>query len=121
MRLPVAANGIPYILLSLAISVSLWLLSFRVAAAILLAMSMFITWFFRDPKREINGDSNALLSPADGRIIGVNRLDAEDGQKQGHSLVSIFMSLFDCHIHSSVCRYFIHCDDHVILIGSGPI
>jgi phosphatidylserine decarboxylase len=50
---------------------------------------LFTLNFFRDPERAVPTDSNALVSPADGRII---RADA--------SRVSIFMNVFDVH----VCR-----------------
>jgi phosphatidylserine decarboxylase len=50
---------------------------------------LFTVNFFRDPERRTPEDANALISPADGRVI---RSDAER--------VSIFMNVFNVH----VCR-----------------
>jgi phosphatidylserine decarboxylase len=50
---------------------------------------LFVTWFFRDPERECPAGSEALLSPADGRVI-----------RAAEASVSIFMNVFDVH----VCR-----------------
>ncbi len=58
-------------------------------AAALLPVLGFTLWFFRDPERVAPAAADALLSPADGRII-----------RSGPGSISIFMSLVDVH----VCR-----------------
>lgn len=50
---------------------------------------LFTLWFFRDPERTAPDDPDALVSPADGRII-----------EAGPERISIFMNVFDVH----VCR-----------------
>jgi len=50
---------------------------------------LFTLWFFRDPGRETPGDPDALIAPADGRII-----------RAGPDGISIFMNVFNVH----VCR-----------------
>jgi len=50
---------------------------------------LFCAWFFRDPERVSPADPDALLCPADGRIL-----------EAGPRRVSVFMNVFDVH----VCR-----------------
>src|SRR5512134_2498747 len=59
------------------------------AAAPFVAALAFTLWFFRDPDRTPPGDPDALISPADGKVI---RADARR--------LSVFMNVFDVH----VCR-----------------
>ena len=61
-------------------------------AIVLLFLSGFVAYFFRDPERAIPEDSRAIVSPADGKVI---RLDRE-GERW---ILSIFLSLFDVHIN----------------------
>ena len=59
------------------------------AAIPFLAFLLFTLWFFRDPERRTPGDDDALIAPADGRII-----------RAGPEGISIFMNVFNVH----VCR-----------------
>jgi phosphatidylserine decarboxylase len=67
------------------------------AALVPLLLTLFMVFFFRDPKREPPGDPNAIVAPADGRITRVAAL-SENSQNRS-SLVSIFLSPFDVHIN----------------------
>ena len=40
-------------------------------------ISIFIIQFFRDPKREIPTEANAILAPADGRVICIEKAHDE--------------------------------------------
>ena len=66
------------------------------AAAVLLALGLFVMYFFRDPERVIPGDPDAVVSPADGRVtlVAPEELEGRAGQR-----VSIFLSVFDVHIN----------------------
>jgi len=52
----------------------------------------FVAFFFRDPERASPPGDELILSPADGRVTAVERLP--EGAR-----VSIFLSLFNCHIN----------------------
>ena len=61
-------------------------------SVVLLVLSGFVAFFFRDPERSIPEDPRAIVSPADGKIIRLER--------EGEGLnLSIFLSLFDVHIN----------------------
>jgi len=92
-----AKEGIPYIILFLAPAVAFIVLGWWVAAAICLLLTAFMTFFFRDPKRDCPTDEMLLVSPADGRVVTVAPVDpsAKDSAVQ----ISIFLSPLDVHIN----------------------
>lgn len=55
-----------------------------------------VLYCFRDPKREIEKETKAIISPADGKIVQLLEEDLADKQK--YLKISIFLSLFDVHI-----------------------
>jgi len=66
------------------------------AAAVLLALGLFVMYFFRDPERVVPQDPDAVVSPADGRVtlVAPEELEGRAGRR-----VSIFLSVFDVHIN----------------------
>ena len=70
-----------------------WALPFWVA-------TVFILQFFRDPPREVPEDPRAVVSPADGRVVAVEKV--RDPYLERDSLkVSVFMNVFDVHSNRS--------------------
>jgi phosphatidylserine decarboxylase len=63
--------------------------------ALFLALGLFIAYFFRDPERLVPTDAAAIVSPADGKIVGI----AAEPDKT--TRVSIFLSVFNVHINRS--------------------
>jgi len=61
-----------------------------------LAACLFCINFFRDPEREIP-PGNVAVSPADGKIVAVRRLDDSDPPYAW--FVSIFMNVFNVHVN----------------------
>jgi phosphatidylserine decarboxylase len=55
----------------LALGAGAYFLHWRVAAAILVFLGLFVFSFFRDPERVIPADEDAVVSPADGRVMVV--------------------------------------------------
>lgn len=71
----------------------LWALPFWVA-------TLFVLQFFRDPAREVPDDPQAVLSPADGRIVAVEKL--RDPYLDRDALkISVFMNVFNVHSNRS--------------------
>ncbi|MEK6592144.1 MAG: phosphatidylserine decarboxylase [Pseudomonadota bacterium] len=63
-------------------------------------IAMFMLQFFRDPPRTVPSDPKAVLSPADGRIVAVERV--EDPYLKREALkVSVFMNVFNAHSNRS--------------------
>jgi phosphatidylserine decarboxylase len=60
-----------------------------------------VLFFFRDPERAIPVGDDLILSPADGRIVAIERVH-EPLFVQGPALrISTFMSLWDVHVNRS--------------------
>jgi len=63
-------------------------------------VALFVLQFFRDPARDVPADPNAVVSPADGRIVEVGR--ARDPWLERDALkVSVFMNVFNVHSNRS--------------------
>ena len=59
-------------------------------------IALFVLQFFRDPPRTIPQNPNAVLSPADGRIVVVAK--AHDPYTNREALkISVFMNVFNVH------------------------
>src|SRR5215472_12309955 len=54
----------------------------------------FVAFFFRNPNREIPADPRVIVSPADGRVVKVERVG-------NVTKLSIFLSIFDVHVNRS--------------------
>lgn len=66
---------------------------------VLLAVTLFFIFFFRDPDREIPEGENLVLAPADGRIISIKSFSDNEFVKSSGTRVSIFLSLWDAHVN----------------------
>lgn len=75
-----------------AVSLFYWWLA--PVALIFLLIGVFMTYFFRDPERNVVVDPKVLTAPADGKIIDIKG----DGLKDPF-IVKIRMSAFDVHIN----------------------
>ena len=62
-------------------------------------LTCFSFYFFRDPVRKIPNDNNLILSPADGKIIAIEKEYEPIFLKQEVTKLSIFLSIFDVHIN----------------------
>ena len=91
----IAREGWPYIGLAFALAVAVTY--FAGAWSIpLWIIALFVLQFFRDPPREIPQDPNAVLAPADGRIVVVEKtLDPYAGREA--LKISVFMNVFNVH------------------------
>ncbi|AZR72646.1 phosphatidylserine decarboxylase [Anoxybacter fermentans] len=98
MKLPIAKEGIPYILIFTILTLITYLLHPYIAI-IPFILTLFTTFFFRDPYREIPFDENLLVSPADGKIMSIVEIDENDYIKDKAIKVSIFLSIFNVHIN----------------------
>jgi len=62
--------------------------------------ALFVLQFFRDPAREVPGDGRTVVSPADGRVVAVER--ARDPYLDRDAIkVSVFMNVFNVHSNRS--------------------
>ncbi len=74
-----------------------WLTSPAWAAPPVLLAAFFL-WFFRDPERAIPEVAGGIVSPADGKVTFVGRIE-ENGASR--TRISIFLSVFNVHVNRS--------------------
>lgn len=58
-----------------------------------------VLWFFRDPERSAPDDPDAVLAPADGRVVEVDQDAALPGGGGRGRRISIFLSVFNVHVN----------------------
>lgn len=63
-------------------------------------ITLFILQFFRDPPRAIPALANAVLAPADGRIVAVDKVQDPFLAREALK-VSVFMNVFNVHSNRS--------------------
>jgi len=98
-RIPVALEGTPFILFAAFATLIAALLNQPGTALLGLAATAFVLYFFRDPARLVPADENALVSPADGRIILVEQITDDHYLQANVQKISIFMNVFDVHVN----------------------
>jgi phosphatidylserine decarboxylase len=69
-----------------------------IAAGILIAVALFCFSFFRDPDRSIPIDQDAVVSPADGRVVVIT--EEENAGRPG-TRISIFLAIWNVHVNRS--------------------
>jgi phosphatidylserine decarboxylase len=101
----VAREGYPFIAWSAGISLLLALASWKLSSAILavpallsLLVTLFVLYFFRNPERTPPADERAVVAPADGAVIVVERVP-ETPLGMEALKISIFMSVFNVHVN----------------------
>lgn len=108
----IAPEGIPIVLAFFIVSdvlgVLAWfflpLVGFAVVVGLCAVLTLWCVWFFRDPQRVIPQEADAVICPADGRVVIVDTaspppelgLGAERMQR-----ICIFMNVFNVHVNRS--------------------
>src|SRR5436190_8140171 len=96
----IAREGWPFVAGSLAAAIVVHALAGFAWALPLWVVALFVLQFFRDPPRELPAESDAVVSPADGRIVVVER--ARDPYLDGDAIkLSVFMNVFNAHSNRS--------------------
>jgi phosphatidylserine decarboxylase len=87
-------EGIPFVAVPVIAAVILAFFSFWILAGVLVALALFMAFFFRDPARTSPDDPSLVVSAADGKVTRIE--ETHDGK-----LVSVFLSPLDVHINRS--------------------
>lgn len=96
----IAREGWPFLAGSVAVALLLSVFGGGALAWLAWGVALFVLQFFRDPPREIPQLAGAVLSPADGRVIKVERTQDPYGKRDA-VLVSVFMNVFNVHSNRS--------------------
>ena len=100
MQLRIHNEGWVYFIISCLITIVI-IPFFTILGIILLILSIYIFYFFRDPIRAIPSD-DVVVSPADGVVtfIGESNCPLENNSDpNNYKKISIFLSIFDVHVN----------------------
>lgn len=98
MKIPLAKEGYVFFVPVGLIALGLAALSFFWAAGVFFLLFLFIVNFFRDPNRIVPQEKNAIISPADGKIVEIVK-ENNPFTNQPSTRVSVFLNVFDVHIN----------------------
>ena len=73
---------------------TLWLV-----AIVLLLLTLWVAYFFRDPERTGERGSSLVVSPADGKLIMITEVDEPNFVRGRATRLSIFMNVFNVHVN----------------------
>jgi phosphatidylserine decarboxylase len=98
-QIPIAKEGYPFIAFSAFVTLIIAVLGYNLLAFSALAITTFVICFFRDPERIGPISEDALISPADGKIILIEKI-IDDQYLLGQVYkISIFMNVFNVHVN----------------------
>jgi len=89
-----AKEGFPFVIVPMIAAMIFAYFGLWIPAGVLVLLSGFMAYFFRDPFRRIPDEENIVVSAADGRVT---RIDENELGKT----VSVFLSPLDVHINRS--------------------
>jgi phosphatidylserine decarboxylase len=90
----IVKDAIVFLVPLLILTLASFALGMPVAGIFLLLLCAFVAFFFRNPRRVIPEDPEIIVSPADGRVVKVERVG-------NVTKVSIFLSIFNVHVNRS--------------------
>ncbi len=95
----IAREGWFYIIVSFAVTIAVTY-KWGIWSLPLWLVSLFVLQFFRDPGRMVPNIENAVLSPADGRIVVIEKTEDIYGKREALK-ISVFMNVFNVHSNRS--------------------
>ena len=91
-------EGVPYILFTALCTLVFALLGWWFLTVVFLVVSALTLNFFRDPERVQPEDAEAVVSPADGKIIKIGR-ETDPVSGEARQVICVFMNVFDVHVN----------------------
>jgi phosphatidylserine decarboxylase len=99
MRIRIDPAGWPFVIGGLVLAIVAGFLFSRPLGFVLLALTTFFLFFFRDPERTVEAPASAVLSPADGRVMVAGAPTGQAFPPGDWQQISIFLSPMDVHVN----------------------
>ena len=96
-------EGYKFLAISIILTFFAWLFS-GILFFVLLVITIWVYYFFRDPDRVSIEDDSFLVSPADGLITQILETDGPKElnlNNEKFTKISVFMNVFNCHVNRS--------------------
>jgi phosphatidylserine decarboxylase len=94
-------EGYKFLAISILVTFVVLLFS-KLLGFVLILVTVWVYYFFRDPERYPINDDNYLVSPADGLITDISeRTGPEELRLENttYTRISVFMNVFNCHVN----------------------
>ena len=94
-------EGYKFLAISIIITFIVWLFS-NFLTLIMLLITVWVYYFFRDPDRVAINDNSYLVSPADGLVTNISEINGPEElglENNKYTRISIFMNVFNCHVN----------------------
>lgn len=95
----IAVEGLPMILPLAGATMLALVAGFRGLGLVLLLLTLFVLWFFRNPQRKTPEKEKLVISPADGKVIRIEETASEEQPGKTCLKISIFMNIFNVHVN----------------------
>lgn len=99
----IVREGFPFIIPLGAVTLVCFIAGFIGLSAVLLLLTLFVCWFFRNPQRTAPEDRRLVISPADGKVIRIEETTSEELPGRTFRKISIFMNVFNVHVNRMPC------------------
>ncbi len=96
-------EGYKFLAISIIITFIIWFFS-NFLTIVMLLITVWVYYFFRDPERISINDNSYLVSPADGLVTNISETNGPEElglENKKFTKISIFMNVFNCHVNRS--------------------
>jgi phosphatidylserine decarboxylase len=97
--LPFAPEGYPFVLVPALAGIFAWVFGYHALAAVFVLLMLGCISFFRDPARGSDAAPDAVLAPADGKVLSVGPAPEAMNGRGLPQQISIFMSPANVHVN----------------------
>ncbi len=102
--IPFAKEGIPFIGAAVGVTLLAGWLGWIIATVGAAVLTLFVSWFFRNPSRVIPQGPRLVLASGDGKVIAIEEEFESRFIKDRTIRISIFLNVFDVHINRIPCE-----------------
>ena len=102
--IPIVKEGIPFVGSAGGLTLLMGWLGWPVLAGLFGGLTLFTTWFFRNPYRIIPQQPGVVVAPGDGRVIAIDEEFEPRFLKEQSIRLSIFLNVFDVHVNRIPCE-----------------
>ncbi len=102
--IPFAKEGIPFIGAAVGITLLAAWFGWTIVAVGAAILTLFVSWFFRNPSRVIPQGPGLIVAPGDGRVLAIEEEFEPRFIKDRSIRISIFLNVFDVHINRLPCE-----------------
>jgi phosphatidylserine decarboxylase len=101
---PFAKEGFPFIGAAAGATLLTAWLGWMPVALLAAGLTIFVSWFFRNPARDIPEGPGLVLSPGDGKVNAIEEEFEPRYLKDRSFRITIFLNVFDVHINRIPCE-----------------